>query len=72
MYLAGKDMLGQAVSGVHVQQLNLAGLQRWVLSKAGLPPHVPCVQNDLKHRTNEIASCTMGGCAGPPTAIANW
>ena len=57
-YLAGKDMLGQAVGGVHVQQLNLAGLHSWVLGKAGLPPHVSCVQNDLQNGT-AISICDM-------------
>ena len=40
-------MLWQAVGGVHVEQLHLAGLERWVLSKARLPPHVSCVQDHL-------------------------
>ena len=51
-------MLGQAVGGVHVQQLNLAGLHSWVLGKAGLPPHVSCVQNDLQNGT-AISICDM-------------
>ena len=51
-------MLGQAVGGVHVQQLNLAGLQSWVRSKAGLPPHVSCVQNDLQNGT-AVNTCRM-------------
>ena len=42
-------MLWQAVGGVHVQQLNLAGSESRMLCKARLPPHIPCVQYHLQH-----------------------
>ena len=49
--LAGKDVLGGAVSGVHVEQVHLAGLQCRVVSKAWLPPHVPSVQYHLQSQS---------------------
>ena len=46
-HLGGEGVLGQAVRGVHVEQVHLAGGQRWVLLHPGLPPHVPSVQDGL-------------------------
>ena len=49
-HLAGEDMLGRAVGGVHVQDVHLAGLQGRMLSQARLPSHVTTVQDHLQQR----------------------
>ena len=52
-------MLWQAVCGVQVQELNFAGLERWMISKPRLPPHVSCVQYDLQV-AGQIETTTSG------------
>ena len=82
-HLGGEGVLGQAVCGVHVEQVHLAGGQRGVLLHPGLPPHVPRVQDGLHraaiftiktYETHDTASYCMSvrPCCGLPLTILRF